>query len=95
MFNEFCVHVPVEGNYSCPSGFFTCLDGECIHDAKHCDGHQDCKDNFDEFDCGKISQPFISVKECNKFGKRLICEGYNNLSSSVLYITVVVYNTGS
>lgn len=51
---KFLTCFPVEGNDVCPIGFFRCHDGECIHEAKHCDGHTDCKDNFDEFDCGKM-----------------------------------------
>jgi hypothetical protein len=52
--NKILTCFPVEGDDRCPTGFFRCHDGECIHEAKHCDGHTDCKDNFDEFDCGKM-----------------------------------------
>jgi len=47
---------------SCPGGFFTCHNGECIHTSKHCDGHTDCKDKSDEFDCGKF---ILLVTKCS------------------------------
>ena len=35
----------------CPPNYYTCESGECIYNARFCDGQPDCRDNSDEFDC--------------------------------------------
>ena len=36
----------LESSYQCPSN------GKCYAQIKHCDGHMDCEDGYDEtFDC--------------------------------------------
>ena len=48
-------------NDSCEPGFFMCRDGQCIPDAKKCDGFYDCALRDDEHDCefGSIKKVFL------------------------------------
>ena len=40
------------GNWACFPGFFKCDNGLCV--LRRCDGKDDCKDNSDERNCGKL-----------------------------------------
>ena len=42
--------MPVAG---CGTGQFRCEDGQCVDAALRCDGRFDCRDDSDEFNCGK------------------------------------------
>jgi len=51
---------------SCLAAEFTCWDGTCIAENKHCDGIQDCSDDSDEYECGKFALA------CIKPGKEVV-----------------------
>lgn len=38
----------------CPEGEFSCENGPCIPMERRCDGHIDCPESSDEFDCRKL-----------------------------------------
>lgn len=38
----------------CPYGFFQCQNGECVSPKWRCDGHYDCDDYSDEFNCTSV-----------------------------------------
>lgn len=62
---------------TCPEGYFRCADRSCV-DGRRCDGRQDCADNSDEYQCGKL------VKYINsKFSQKCI---WKNLRNFELYI---------
>ena len=39
---------------SCAVSNFTCDNGECVDENDRCDGEDDCEDNSDENNCGKV-----------------------------------------
>ncbi|KAG8302476.1 hypothetical protein J6590_031548 [Homalodisca vitripennis] len=39
------------GSIGCPHMQFLCLNGDCITEERHCDGHEDCIDGADEHNC--------------------------------------------
>lgn len=45
------------GTDGCPPGYFACTNGECLSPKWRCDGHYDCDDFTDEFNCSNIEIP--------------------------------------
>ena len=42
-------------NYTCPEGYWTCLDKTCIVEGLVCDNEMDCPDGSDELNCERYA----------------------------------------
>ena len=40
---------------ACSTSQFTCNNGNCVPLIRKCDSYDDCRDNSDEFGCGKFT----------------------------------------
>lgn len=72
--------------HRCGTGYFQCVNGECILERKVCDFHYDCKDSSDELNCNdyenkaKCAAGHFQCGDGNCIDERIVCDGIQDCS---------------
>ncbi|XP_067000750.2 vitellogenin receptor [Anabrus simplex] len=65
---------------SCPEGYFTCQNFDCVRQSKRCNGHVDCSDGSDELGCDEGICHWPDYFRCHNgqcLSHVFVCDGEN------------------